>query len=249
MQSEVGKGSRFTLSIPHGHRNARRPAGRGEAAEPRRKPAEPRRDAAEPRRPEAAPAANCEAASPRRRRLMPLSSPTAAAPRRTSPSTAIPQNRPPMFQEPNAPAPAASARRVVVCDDEPHITRAIALKLRRAGWEVETHPDGAAAWESVSADPPALLITDCQMPRMSGLDLLRRVRGEPATAAVPAIMLTGKGFELPPDALQEEVGPVQLYPKPFSPRALLGAVEELIAAPADARSPLSATDRPRACVA
>ena len=125
--------------------------------------------------------------------------------------------------------PTAAPARVVVCDDEPHITRAIALKLRRAGFEVETHPDGAAAWASVEADPPALVITDCQMPRMSGLDLLRNLRADDRTAGTPAIMLTGKGFELPEEELRGELGPVELFPKPFSPRELLSTAVGLTA--------------------
>ena len=134
---------------------------------------------------------------------------------------------------------SAPVRRVVVCDDEPHITRAVALKLKKAGFEVETHPNGRLAWESVAADPPAAIVTDCQMPEMSGLDLLRAVRGGPATAAVPALMLTGKGFELSAAELDEEVGPVRLFAKPFSPRQLLAAVEELVAAPV-AAAPVAA---------
>lgn len=129
---------------------------------------------------------------------------------------------------PTAPHPAAPpSRRVVVCDDEPHITMAVSLKLRKAGYEVETHPDGRAAWESVAADPPALLVTDCQMPRMSGLDLLRNIRATPATAAVPAIMLTGKGLELDEADVQDAFGAVRLFSKPFSPRELLTAVAEM----------------------
>ena len=123
-----------------------------------------------------------------------------------------------------------TAARVVVCDDEPHITRAVALKLRKAGFAPETHPDGRAAWESAAADPPALVVTDCQMPRMSGLDFLRAMRADPATAAVPVVMLTGKGFELNEDELRAEFDPVRLFPKPFSPRELLAAAERLLAA-------------------
>ena len=124
---------------------------------------------------------------------------------------------------------ARPAPRVIVCDDEPHITRAVALKLRKAGYTVETHPDGRAAWESAAAEPPGLVVTDCQMPRMSGLEFLRAMRANPATAAVPAVMLTGKGFELNDEELRAELGPVRLFPKPFSPRQLLTATEQLLA--------------------
>ncbi|NNJ24054.1 response regulator [Alienimonas chondri] len=121
-----------------------------------------------------------------------------------------------------------SLGRIVVCDDEPHITLAVSLKLRRAGFEVETHEDGRSAWESIALNPPALIVTDCQMPRMSGLDLIRSVRAHAATAKTPAIMLTGKGFELSEAEMQVEMGPVLLFSKPFSPRTLLDSVERLM---------------------
>ncbi|MEM9702624.1 MAG: response regulator [Planctomycetota bacterium] len=124
-----------------------------------------------------------------------------------------------------------ASRRIVVCDDEPHITLAVSLKLRQAGFEVETFPDGQAAWESVEANPPAALVTDCQMPRLNGLDLLRRMRAEPSTAQTPAVMLTGKGFELSPDDLERQLGPALLFCKPFSPRDLLATVERLVNCP------------------
>ncbi|QDT17793.1 response regulator [Alienimonas californiensis] len=129
-----------------------------------------------------------------------------------------------------APGPGPSPR-VVICDDEPHITLAVSLKLRKAGYEVEAHADGLSAWQSIFALPPALIVTDCQMPRMSGLDLLRSMRAEPRTASVPAIMLTGKGFELSSAEMQAELGPLRLFPKPFSPRELLDAVSALTVPP------------------
>ena len=124
--------------------------------------------------------------------------------------------------------PAAGPPRAVVCDDEPHIVQAVSLKLRKAGFEVDRFGNGADARDRVLADPPALIVTDCQMPRLSGLDLLRAVRADPAAAGVPAILLTGKGFELSDDELAAEVGPVRLMAKPFSPRGLLAAVRDLV---------------------
>jgi CheY-like chemotaxis protein len=58
--------------------------------------------------------------------------------------------------------------RLVVCDDEVHITRTISMKLSKAGFDVETACDGQAALEAIQRELPALVITDCQMPRMGG---------------------------------------------------------------------------------
>lgn len=119
--------------------------------------------------------------------------------------------------------------RVVICDDEVHILRASEIKLKSRGYDVVSAFDGQSAWELIEANPPAIVVTDCQMPRMSGLDLARRIRERDRTRNIPIIMLTGKSHELPKDELKRQ-GLIQLVmEKPFSPRALLAAVESLLA--------------------
>ena len=68
--------------------------------------------------------------------------------------------------------------RIVVCDDESHIRRAISMKLTKGGFAVEAAPDGQAAWEAVCRETPAMVVTDYQMPRMDGLTLCRQLRSE-----------------------------------------------------------------------
>jgi two-component system alkaline phosphatase synthesis response regulator PhoP len=119
---------------------------------------------------------------------------------------------------------------VLMCDDEPTIIRAAEIKLTRAGFEVQIKPDGQAAWESILERRPDLLITDCQMPRLGGLELLKRIREHEATRDLPVFMLTGKGFELPIDELREKYGLLGVIAKPFSPRELLSTVEATLAA-------------------
>ena len=118
--------------------------------------------------------------------------------------------------------------RIVICDDEPHITLAVSMKLSKAGFTVETAPDGMAAWELIQRDPPCLVITDCQMPRMNGIELCRLIRTQPETAHIPVFMLTAKGMELDRDALASELGVSRVILKPFSPRELLKAVNEAL---------------------
>lgn len=118
--------------------------------------------------------------------------------------------------------------RIVVCDDEAHITRAISMKLTKGGFAVETAPDGQAAWEAVCRSAPAMVITDYQMPRMDGLTLCRQLRSEPATSGLPIILLTAKGFELQDDELKAELGLSEIMTKPFSPRELLKSVRSTL---------------------
>jgi CheY-like chemotaxis protein len=119
---------------------------------------------------------------------------------------------------------------VLMCDDEPMIIRAAEIKLTRAGFEVEIQPDGQAAWESILRRRPDLLISDCQMPRLGGLELLKRLREHEPTRDIPVFMLTGKGFELPIDELREKYGLLGVIAKPFSPRELLKTVEATLTA-------------------
>ncbi|MCE5327292.1 MAG: response regulator [Planctomycetaceae bacterium] len=118
--------------------------------------------------------------------------------------------------------------RVVVADDEAHILHVVSLKLRNAGYEVVTAQDGEEALELCLADPPDLLITDFQMPVMSGVDLCRQLRAHESTRGIPAMMLTARGFDLEPGEMID-VGIAAVLAKPFSPREVLAKVEDLLA--------------------
>jgi len=119
-------------------------------------------------------------------------------------------------------------KRILFCDDELHILKPAEFKFKRAGYEVFTATDGEEGWRMVLAHQPSLVITDCQMPVLNGLDLAERIKNHPATAGMPVIMLSGKGFELSSQDLRSEYGIVALLPKPFSPRELFQRVEALL---------------------
>lgn len=117
--------------------------------------------------------------------------------------------------------------KILLCDDEVHILRAAEFKLTRAGLDVRCATDGQAAWEAIESDPPDLLITDLQMPRLNGLDLIENIRRQPGLASLPIIVLTAKGFELSTEQLAEKWGVLAVVGKPFSPRELLRLVEPI----------------------
>ncbi|MEN6450451.1 MAG: response regulator [Thermoguttaceae bacterium] len=119
-------------------------------------------------------------------------------------------------------------KRIFLCDDEIHILRAAEIKFARAGYEVETANDGQAAWEAIQRRTPDLLITDCQMPRLDGFGLVRKLRDNAATADLPIMMLTAKGFELSQQELAEKWNVLALIAKPFSPRELLRRVDSIL---------------------
>ena len=121
------------------------------------------------------------------------------------------------------------AKRVLLCDDEIHILRAAEFKLKRAGYDVRIAGNGEEAWEAIQACKPDILITDCQMPRLDGIGLVQRVRQHPDTADLPVLMLTAKGFELSHEDLTEKLNVIAVIAKPFSPRALLQSVDDILA--------------------
>ena len=119
-------------------------------------------------------------------------------------------------------------RRVLLIEDEPNIVTAISFLLSRDGWEVRTHHDGADAVEVIRAARPDLVILDMLLPGRSGLDILRSLRAEPATAGLPVLMLTARGATRD-RALAESSGASRFMAKPFSNSEILASVRELVA--------------------
>jgi two-component system phosphate regulon response regulator PhoB len=120
-----------------------------------------------------------------------------------------------------------TGKTILVADDEAHILHVVSMKLRNAGFTVITARDGQEALELAGSEKPDLLITDYHMPGLSGLELCRRLKEEPATSHIPAIMLTARGYNLEASDT-EKSGIVRMISKPFSPRLLLEMVNETI---------------------
>lgn len=122
------------------------------------------------------------------------------------------------------------AQRILICDDEPHISLAVSMKFRNAGFEVQTARDGLEGWKQIQQAAPDLLISDCTMPRMDGLELCRRVRTLAQLSLLPIFLLTARGLELDPYVIRTQFGISKIILKPFSPRDLLKDVQEALAA-------------------
>lgn len=119
------------------------------------------------------------------------------------------------------------ARKILVCDDEPHIIHVVAAKLRHAGLEVLTAADGQEGFDLAREARPDLIVTDYQMPLLSGLELCAKLRADPTTQHIPAIMLTARGYSMAEKDLQH-TNIQKVLPKPFSPREVLRTVQELL---------------------
>ena len=109
---------------------------------------------------------------------------------------------------------------ILVVDDEDHIVRVVAFKLRSAGFEVIEAFDGEEAWTRLGEQEVDLVLTDRQMPIVDGIELSRRISADARTAEIPVVMLTARGFRLTPEELAS-AGVIELIDKPFSPRVLV----------------------------
>lgn len=118
-------------------------------------------------------------------------------------------------------------KRVLVADDEAYILHVVSMKLKNAGFDVITAVDGEEALELCTSEQPDLLITDYQMPYLSGLELCKQLRSRDETKAIPAVMLTARGFDIEP-AEMVDAGIAAVFAKPFSPREVLAAVCDLL---------------------
>lgn len=118
-------------------------------------------------------------------------------------------------------------KKALVVDDEIHIVQVVAIKLRNNGFDVTTAENGAVALEYAKEIKPDIIVTDFQMPVMTGLELVENLRQDAETADIPVIMLTARGFAIEEDR-REELNISACLSKPFSPRELLANVEEII---------------------
>lgn len=121
-------------------------------------------------------------------------------------------------------------RKALVVDDEAHIRHVVALKFRNAGFEVITGGDGEEGLRLAREHAPAVIIVDLQMPYMTGLEMCTALAQDPATASIPAIMLTARGFGLT-RADTEKTIIRKVMSKPFGPRQLLETALELTGMP------------------
>lgn len=118
-------------------------------------------------------------------------------------------------------------KRVLVVDDEIHIVHVVAIKLRNNGYEVITADNGAEALELAQQESPDIIVTDYQMPVMTGLELVKELRENETTRDIPVILLTARSFAVSKEQ-QQELRISTCLSKPFSPRELLGYIEDVL---------------------
>jgi len=118
-------------------------------------------------------------------------------------------------------------KKVLVVDDEIHIVYVAAIKLRNNGYEVVTATNGAEAFELACAEKPDIIVTDFQMPVMTGVELVEKIRQNEETKDIPVILLTARSFAVSQEQ-QEDLQISGCLSKPFSPRELLENIEDIL---------------------
>src|ERR1043166_5502695 len=113
---------------------------------------------------------------------------------------------------------------IALVDDDKNILASVSMLLEQEGYHVRTFTDGASALSALSATPPDLAILDIKMPRMDGLELLRRLR---QSADLPVIFLTSKDEEID-ELMGLNAGADDYIRKPFSHRLLLERVRAML---------------------
>ena len=113
---------------------------------------------------------------------------------------------------------------IALVDDDRNILTSVSIALEAEGYKVETYTDGASALDGLLARPPQLAIFDIKMPRMDGMELLRRLRQK---SDMPVIFLTSKDEEID-ELFGLKMGADDFITKPFSQRLLVERVRAVL---------------------
>jgi two-component system response regulator ChvI len=138
-----------------------------------------------------------------------------------------------------APAsPPASAPAIALVDDDRNILTSVSIALQAEGFGVRVYSDGDTAARALIENPPDLVVLDIKMPRMDGMEVLRRLRDK---SQVPVIFLTSKDTEID-EALGLAMGADDYIGKPFSQRLLIERIRAVLRRTANRQLPDDAAD-------
>jgi two-component system, OmpR family, response regulator ChvI len=113
---------------------------------------------------------------------------------------------------------------IALVDDDRNIITSLRMVLEAEGYKIQAYNDGASAFDGLCADPPDLAILDIKMPRMDGMELLRRLRQK---SEIPVIFLTSKDDEID-ELFGLKMGADDFIRKPFSQRLLVERVRAIL---------------------
>ena len=120
-----------------------------------------------------------------------------------------------------------SGRKILIIEDETDVADLLTLNLRKAGYRISTAADGAGGLQKARDDKPDLIILDLMLPKMSGLEVCKILKGDTATAQLPVLMLTARAEEID-RIVGLEFGADDYVTKPFSPREIVLRIRAIL---------------------
>ena len=123
-------------------------------------------------------------------------------------------------------------KRILIVDDEPDVIQILSVRLKAAGYEIQTAVNGEDALQKIAQKHPDLVILDAVMPKMDGFAVYKQLRTQKETAHIPVIVLTARGKM--EDTFQI-LGVNEFMMKPFDLNKLLAAIERLLKVSAPAQ--------------
>ena len=117
--------------------------------------------------------------------------------------------------------------KILIAEDNLVMAHVLQFNLERAGFDVHAAGDGALALEAALDGSFDVIITDYQMPRMNGEELVRQLRTHPEYTDTPIVLCSAKGYEINTEQLKRDLGIAEVVYKPFSPAQIVELIQSL----------------------
>lgn len=118
-------------------------------------------------------------------------------------------------------------RKILIIEDESDVADLLTLNLRKGGFKASTAADGASGLQKARDNRPDFIVLDLMLPKMSGLEVCKILKGDAATSHIPILMLTAKAEEID-RIVGLEFGADDYVTKPFSPREIVLRIRAIL---------------------
>jgi CheY-like chemotaxis protein len=118
-----------------------------------------------------------------------------------------------------------SSKKILIVDDESAIVEILSIRLKSMGYEICSASDGVEALEKVKTEKPNLIIIDVLMPRMTGFEAMKKIRADPESRGIPALVISARSNM---KDYFEDISGVEFIPKLYDPRDFVKRVEILL---------------------
>ena len=128
---------------------------------------------------------------------------------------------------------------VLIAEDNPGLARVLSFKLRAAGFQTTVANDGTTAWKQFQESHPDAVVSDHEMPGMTGVMLCEHIRQSETQRQVPFILVTGRQLELQGTGIAEKLNIQAMFAKPFSPKDIVRTLQQCLNLSVTAATPSS----------